>query len=79
VNWDAIGAVGEVVGALGVVISLRAFILAITYSSSCAQVVVLSGYADRAAPWLFFLGLLACLGDAALGFVRLMFIRPSAE
>jgi hypothetical protein len=46
--------------------------------SMCAQLVVLSGYACRVAPWLFFLGLLACLGYAVLGFVRLLFIRPSS-
>jgi hypothetical protein len=51
----------------------------VAYSSWAAQLVVLSGLAGPAASWLFLYGLLLCLGYAALGFVRLLFVRPSSE
>jgi hypothetical protein len=49
------------------------------YSSWMAQLFVLSGFSGLAAPWLFLYGLLLCLGYAAFGFVRLLFVRPGSE
>lgn len=58
---------------------LARLIQAVAYASMGAQTIVISGQIPRVAPWLFLLGLLSCLAYAALGFVRLMFIRPSSE
>ena len=58
---------------------LAVLIRVVTYSSWGAQIVALSGLAAQVTPWLFLYGLLACLAYAALGFVRLMFVRPSSE
>ena len=49
------------------------------YLSWAAQALALSGFAGRAASWLFLYGLLASLSYAALGFVRLLFVRPSTS
>jgi hypothetical protein len=58
---------------------LAIFFRAVLYSSLGAQVVAISGLARSTAPWLFLWGLLVCLGYAAIGFVRLLFIRPGSE
>ena len=47
--------------------------------SITGQLLVVSGRAGGLAEALFLFGLLASLGYAALGFVRLMFIRPQSE
>ena len=60
-------------------LQLRRFLVVIGYSSVCAQAVAVTGYAGQVAPWLFLYGLFYCLGYAALGFVRLMFIRSSLD
>jgi hypothetical protein len=53
---------------------------AIAFSNCVAQGVLVTGLAvGRLAPWLFLYGLFGCLGYAALGFVRFMFIRPASE
>jgi hypothetical protein len=51
----------------------------VAFSSCAAQAAALSGFSRHFAPWLFLYGLLCCLAYAALGFVRLMFIRPVSE
>jgi hypothetical protein len=58
---------------------LAASFRAVAYSSWAAQAVAISGLAAVLAPWLFLYGLLACLGYAAFGFVRLLFVRPDSE
>jgi hypothetical protein len=58
---------------------LAIFFQVVAYSSWAAQVVALSGFWRHLTPWLFFYGLLACLGYAAFGFVRLLFVRPNSE
>jgi hypothetical protein len=58
---------------------LAIFFRVVVFSSWGAQVVVISGYFGSLASWFFLYGLLACLGYAALGFVRLLFVRPSSE
>jgi hypothetical protein len=57
---------------------LAALFRAIAFSSCASQAAALSGLVDHFAPWLFLYGLLCCLSYAALGFVRLMFIRPTS-
>lgn len=51
----------------------------IALSSCAAQAVAVSGLARELASWLFLYGLICCLGYAAMGFVRLLFIRPGSE
>lgn len=51
----------------------------ILFSSAASQLVVVSGLLARVGPGLFLYGLLVCLGYAALGFVRLLYIRPVSE
>ena len=51
----------------------------ILLSSLIAQLVAVSGLLAPIGPGLFLYGLLVCLGYAALGFVRLMYIRPASE
>jgi hypothetical protein len=46
--------------------------------SIAGQILVVLGRAGGLADALFLFGLLASLGYAALGFVRLMFIRPQS-
>lgn len=58
---------------------LAALFLVIAFSSCVAQAAVLSGLVDHFASWLFLYGLLCCLLYAALGFVRLIFIRPASD
>jgi hypothetical protein len=43
------------------------------------QLATALGVAGRAGPGLLFFGLVALLGYAALGFVRLLFIRPADD
>jgi hypothetical protein len=58
---------------------LALLIRLLMYSSWGAQLVVLSGVLAAAGSWLFLYGLLVCLAYAALGFVRLLYVRPVAE
>ena len=47
--------------------------------AALSQVVVVVGLAGDAGRALFLFGVLACLGYAVLGFMRLMFIRPESD
>jgi len=58
---------------------LAALFRTIALSSIVAQAAALSGFVGHFAAWLLLYGLLCCLSYAALGFVRLMFIRPASE
>jgi hypothetical protein len=58
---------------------LAAFFRVVASSSWVAQVVAISGVWRNLVSWLFLYGLLACLGYAAFGFVRLLFVRPNSE
>ena len=60
-------------------VRLALFFRVVAYSSWAAQGVAISGVAPALTTWLFLYGLLACLGYAAFGFVRLLFIRPGSE
>jgi len=58
---------------------LAVFFRVVVYSSGVGQLVVVSGFAGRASAPLLLYGLLSCLGYTAIGFIRLLFIRPSSQ
>jgi hypothetical protein len=58
---------------------LASFFRVVAFSSWGAQIVAISGFFSAVASWLFLYGLVASLGYAAFGYVRLLFVRPSSE
>jgi hypothetical protein len=76
-NWNIRRAL-RIDGESRVVLDARVgvVILAATVLVATVQLVVGLGFAVSRAPGLFFFGLVALLGYVALGFVRLIFVRP---
>jgi hypothetical protein len=53
--------------------------IAVTISSCGAQLVAISGLLSGVTAWLFLYGLFVSLGNAAFGFVRLLFVERNPE